>query len=125
MTGDGMRQFLEAVEASREEYEKYVPPYLRIPANSQVYIIRSYLPDLERARVTREKTLQAQKDESMNRLMKDLAVDRAKNPEAAKRDRWEEEEDDDDDGDDGPDVDIIDRSKFPIFLVRLGLFSSG
>ena len=120
-----MRQFLEAVEASREEYEKYVSPYLRIPANSQVYIIRSYLPDLERARITREKTLQAQKDESMNRLMKDLAVDRAKNPEATKRDRWEEDDGDDDGGDDGPDVDIIDRSKFPHFPRTTWPFSSG
>ena len=30
MTGDGMGQFLEAVEASREEDEKYVSPYQQI-----------------------------------------------------------------------------------------------
>lgn len=52
----------------------------------------------------------------MNRLMKDLAFDRAKNPEAAKRDRWEEDDDDgDDDESDGPDVNIIDRSKYSYF----------
>ena len=53
----------------------------------------------------------------MNRLMKDLAIDRAKNPEAARRDRWEEDDDDgDDDESDGPDVNIIDRSKYSYFL---------
>ena len=51
----------------------------------------------------------------MNRLMKDLAIDRAKNPEAAKRDRWEEDDDGDDDESDGPDVNIIDRSKYSCF----------
>ena len=51
--------------------------------------------------------------------MKDLAFDRAKNPEAAKRDRWEEDDDDgDDDESDGPDVNIIGVS-IPIFLSRL------
>lgn len=48
----------------------------------------------------------------MNRLMKDLAVDRAKDPNSALNDRWDpdEEEGEDDDGDD--DLNIIDRSKF-------------
>ncbi|KAF8882241.1 hypothetical protein BD779DRAFT_1612472 [Infundibulicybe gibba] len=92
MTGDGVRDFFEAVEASRDEYEQ------------------EYLPELERARALREKTLQDAKDDSMNRLMKDLAVDRAANPDAAQRDRWElEEGDDDDDGD----INIIDRSDEP------------
>ena len=45
----------------------------------------------------------------MNRLMKDLSVDRAKNPEAAKADRWDPAEEEDDDDDD-LDVNIIDRS---------------
>lgn len=48
----------------------------------------------------------------MNRLMKDLAVDRAKNPEAAQRDRWETEEDEEqDDDEEGGDIDFTDRSK--------------
>ncbi len=45
--------------------------------------------------------------------MKDLAVDREQNPEAAAKDTWDptaEEEDDDDDDD--LDVNIIDRSGF-------------
>ncbi|KAL0948008.1 hypothetical protein HGRIS_010630 [Hohenbuehelia grisea] len=91
MTGDGIRDFFAAVDASREEYEK------------------DYLPELERARAARDQSLQAVKDDSLNRLMKDLEVDRAKNPDAAKLDRWdpaEEEEDDDDD----LDVNLIDRS---------------
>lgn len=46
----------------------------------------------------------------MNRLMKDLAVDRAQNPEAARRDQWDPdaEEEEDDDGD----INIIDRSEY-------------
>lgn len=67
-----------------------------------------YLPELERARAAREQTLQAAKEDSMNRLMKDLAVDRARNPKGALLDRWnpvEEEEDDD------TEVNIIDRSE--------------
>lgn len=75
-----------------------------------VICFREYLPELEKARETRNKTLQAAKEDSVNRLMKDLAVDRARNPEAAARDKWdpaaEEEEDDDD-----LDVNILDRSK--------------
>lgn len=45
----------------------------------------------------------------MNRLMKDLAVDRARNPEAAAADRWDTAADEDEDED--LDVNIIDRSK--------------
>ncbi|THV02587.1 XPA-binding protein 1 [Dendrothele bispora CBS 962.96] len=96
VTGQGVKEFFEAVEASREEYEK------------------EYLPELERTRAAREKTLSDAKADSMNRLMKDLAVDRAKNPGFAARDRWdpnteegEEPEEDDDD------MNIIDRSEDP------------
>ncbi|CAL1701861.1 unnamed protein product [Somion occarium] len=92
MTGAGMKEFFEAVEASRTEYEK------------------EYLPELERARAAREQSLKAAKEDSLNRLMKDLAVDRAQNPDAALADKWdptEEEEADDDD----TEVNIIDRSE--------------
>jgi hypothetical protein len=75
-----------------------------IPATSE------YLPELERVRTARKEALQTAKDDSMARLMKDLAVDRERNPEAASSDRWEDDGDDDDDDDDGGDVDIIDRS---------------
>ncbi|KAJ8488796.1 hypothetical protein ONZ45_g13821 [Pleurotus djamor] len=94
MTGLGVKEFFEAVDASRDEYEK------------------DYLPDLERARAAREKSLREAKEDSMNRLMKDLSVDRAKNPEAAKADRWDPAEEEDDDDDD-LDVNIIDRSEEP------------
>lgn len=46
----------------------------------------------------------------MNRLMKDLAVDRAKNPDAAKEDRWASDEEDEDE-DEELDMNIIDRSE--------------
>ena len=57
----------------------------------------------------------------MNRLMKDLAVDRARFPEAAARDRWEQEDDDDDDD---TEINIIDKSecalrhKLPVSVPR-------
>lgn len=43
----------------------------------------------------------------MNRLLKDLAVDRAKNPVSALNDRWDSEEEDEED----VDINIIDRCK--------------
>lgn len=72
---------------------------------------REYLPELQRAREAREKSLKAVKEDSLNRFMKDLSLDREKNPVAAAADRWnpEEEEEDDDD----LDVNIIDRSAYP------------
>ncbi|KAJ3556375.1 hypothetical protein NM688_g2063 [Phlebia brevispora] len=94
VTGAGIKEFFEAVDASRAEYE------------------RDYLPELKRAREAREKTLQAAKEDSMNRLMKDLAVDREQNPEAAAADKWEQEDEDGGDDDD-LDVNIIDRSEEP------------
>ncbi|KZP07020.1 hypothetical protein FIBSPDRAFT_875937, partial [Athelia psychrophila] len=76
VTGDGIDEFFTAVEASREEYETL------------------YLPDLERARAIREKTLQDAKadvkEDSMSRFMKDLTLDRASNPDAALLDKWEQ-----------------------------------
>ncbi|KAF8628974.1 hypothetical protein AX15_003613 [Amanita polypyramis BW_CC] len=93
MTGNGVKEFFEAVDASREEYEK------------------EYLPELERARSQRENTLKMAKDESMNRMMKDLAVDRAKNPAAFASDRWGQEGDDEDNDDSA--AEIIDRSEEP------------
>ena len=69
MTGDGVDKFFDAVEASREEYEK------------------DYLPSILAARKAREDTLQAAKTDSMNRLTKDLAVDRETKPGFAEQDR--------------------------------------
>ncbi|KAK0467107.1 XPA-binding protein 1 [Desarmillaria tabescens] len=93
VTGQGIKEFFDAVEASRKEYEE------------------EYLPELERARAAREQKLQAAKDDSMNRLMKDLELDRQRNPNAALQDRWDPNEDDDEDDD--TDVNIIDQSDDP------------
>ncbi|KAF5367300.1 hypothetical protein D9757_010088 [Collybiopsis confluens] len=96
VTGDGIKEFFEAVDASREEYET------------------QYLPDIERARAVREKTLEDAKADSMTRMMKDLEVDRENFPEAAERDRWAEEDGDDEDEDDGDgdeETNIIDRTE--------------
>ncbi|KAL1688181.1 hypothetical protein GGG16DRAFT_95012 [Schizophyllum commune] len=95
MTGDGVDKFFEAVEASREEYE------------------RDYLPSILAARKAREETLQAAKTDSMNRLMKDLAVDRETKPGFAEQDRWDADAEDegfDDDADEDPDINFIDKT---------------
>lgn len=93
MTGDGIKEFFDAVEASRTEYEK------------------EYLPELQRARKAREEQLNAIKQDSMTRMMKDLELDRARNPEMAARDRWEPSQEEDEDADDDLEVNIIDRSE--------------
>ena len=80
---------------------------------------RDYLPELEKARAQREKSLQAVKDDSMNRLLKDLSIDRAQNPDSALNDRWDSEEEDADEGD----MDIIDRCKRG-FLMIISFFPS-
>ncbi|KAF8907029.1 hypothetical protein CPB84DRAFT_1769308 [Gymnopilus junonius] len=90
-TGAGFKEFLEAVEASRDEYEN------------------AYLPELERAKAQREKSLQDVKADSMNRFMKDLTIDREKNPGSALADRWDPEEEEE--YDDGDDLDVVDRSE--------------
>lgn len=76
---------------------------------------REYLPELERARKAREEQLAAVKQESMNRMMKDLELDRTRDPEAAARDQWDpsQNEDEDEDADEDLDVNIIDKSTFP------------
>lgn len=76
--------------------------------NSSV-CFREYLPELERARKQREKTLQEVKEDSMNRLLKDLAIDRAKNPQGPLNDRWDPEEEEEDDD---TEINIIDRSEY-------------
>ncbi|KAG1891638.1 uncharacterized protein F5891DRAFT_1166587 [Suillus fuscotomentosus] len=93
-TGAGIKEFFDAVEESRETYRT------------------EYLPELERARAARENSLQDIKEDSINRLMKDLAVDRAANPKAAAEDRWASDEEDVDD-DDELEVNLIDRSEEP------------
>jgi hypothetical protein len=65
------------------------------------------VPELDKAKASRDASLQALKDDSMNRLMKDLTVDR-EDPEFRKHDKWEME-DDEEDEDDGGEATIIDR----------------
>lgn len=77
---------------------------------------REYLPELARARAQRDETLQKKKDESMNRLMSDLAVDRKANPRAAALDRWDPNVEEDED--DGGDLNIIDKSESHVYILR-------
>ena len=73
---------------------------------------REYLPELERAKKARDEQLAAVKQESMSRMMKDLELDRAQNPEAAARDRWDPSQEEDEDADEDLDINIIDRSTY-------------
>ena len=71
---------------------------------------REYLPELERARAAREKSLQDIKDESLDRLERDLAVDKRRDP--ALNEAWDDDyeeysKDGDDANEDGED--IVDR----------------
>ena len=84
-------------------------------------------------RAQREATLQKQKEDSTARMMADLAVDRASDPNFAARDRWNPDEEEDEE-DDGGELNIIDKSAsisgystFPVaFRVsRHGLYSKG
>lgn len=54
----------------------------------------------------------------MSRFMKDLTLDREKNPAAAAADRWDpaEEDDEEDEDEDDLDVNIIDRSAYSTLL---------
>jgi hypothetical protein len=103
-------EFFEAVEASREEYYRSVLPMMEICAQAHI-VFREYVPELDRARAAREKSLNAVKAESMNRLMKDLAVDR-QDPDFAAQDRWDPDAEDEEDEDDGGEETIIDRCTF-------------
>jgi len=76
---------------------------------------REYLPELQRAREQREKTLREAKDETMARVIKDLAIDREKNPAGALADRWDPD-DEEEDADDEGDINIIDRCKIISFV---------
>jgi GPN-loop GTPase len=111
MTGDGVAEFFQAVEASREEYERSIPLCYLCYWSFDLpdFAHREYLPELARVRAQREATLQKQKEDSTARMLADLAVDRASDPNFAARDRWnpgEEEEEEDD----GGEQNIIDRS---------------
>ncbi|KAI6128110.1 XPA-binding protein 1 [Pisolithus croceorrhizus] len=92
LTGDGIKEFFDAVEESRDSYEK------------------EYLPELTRARAARERSLQEAKEDSMNRFTKDFSLDQDKDTRST-NDKWESEEENEDDDD--LDIDIIDRSEGP------------
>ena len=70
---------------------------------------REYLPELERARAARDKSLQDMKDESMDRFMKDHTVDKQQDPTLGEA--WEEDEDVDED--EGGEDNVIDRCELP------------
>ncbi|QRV95723.1 ATP(GTP)-binding protein Fet5 [Ceratobasidium sp. AG-Ba] len=87
-TGAGVADFFKAVDEAREEYET------------------QYKPELERLKKERDDKAEGKKKDSIDRLMKDLAVDRerAQGPNAhwtgrenPYMDRWDDAGDDDDD----------------------------
>lgn len=78
---------------------------------------RDYLPELQRARAQREKTLaraqEQAKADSMARVMKDLAIDRERNPAGALADHWDPDEEFADDDED-TEINIIDRCTYTL-----------
>ncbi|KAG8962506.1 hypothetical protein FRC03_004191 [Tulasnella sp. 419] len=81
LTGDGMDEFLNAVQEARKEYES------------------EYLPELERLRKDRDAQLQAAKQDSIDRLMKDLNVEEEERRARGlpnQREQWDEDENVDD-----------------------------
>jgi GTPase SAR1 family protein len=97
MTGDGIPQFFEAIEKGRQEYET------------------QYKPEIERLTKDREQQLEDLKKESINTMMRDLAVDRQKPWQGPGRDprgdTWDDTQQDGFDDDD--DAEEIDRSEEP------------
>ena len=71
---------------------------------------REYLPELARVRAQREATLQKKKEDSTARMLADLAVDRASNPDFSAQDRWNPDEEEQEEEDDGGELNIIDKS---------------
>lgn len=69
---------------------------------------REYVPELARVRAQREATLQKQKEDSTTRMLADLTVDRANDPNFAAQDRWNPNEEEEED--DGGELNIIDKS---------------
>ncbi|CAE6448895.1 unnamed protein product [Rhizoctonia solani] len=87
-TGAGIPDFFKAVDEARDEYEK------------------TYKPELERLKKERDDKLSATKKDSIDRLMKDLSVDKERaqssNPHWTGRenpylDKWDDAGEDDDD----------------------------
>jgi GPN-loop GTPase len=110
VTGDDVKESFEAVEETSTEsklFSLFLVSHLYLTSNT----IGDYLPELRKARAQRKISLQAVKDDSMNRLLKDLSIDRVQNPSSAFNDRWDSEEEDADEGD----MDIIDRCKRGFF----------
>jgi hypothetical protein len=68
---------------------------------------------LQRAREQREKTLDQAKEkakaDNLARAMKDIAIDRDRNPAAALADRWEPEEEEEEDD---MEINLIDRREY-------------
>ena len=126
MTGAGMKEFFEAVEASRDEYERY--DVLLKPAHHALLIgyynyNREYLPELKRVQAEKEAKLNAAKEDSLARMLADLELDRKRNPAAFENDKWEEEDDSGDEDVDANDNDIIDRSEWSLFFEIRKFFS--
>ncbi|KAI9686027.1 MAG: hypothetical protein M1822_004010 [Bathelium mastoideum] len=86
MTGDGIKEFFDAVEEKREEFEK------------------DYRPELEKRWKEREQAKEARREKELGRLMKDMDVRGSKQKAAGARKKYEPEtvsdvEDQDDDQD--------------------------
>ncbi|KAL9094301.1 MAG: hypothetical protein Q9165_003441 [Trypethelium subeluteriae] len=98
MTGDGIKEFFEAVEEKREEFEK------------------DYRPELEKRWKEREQAKEERREKELGRLMKDMDVGGNKQKAAGTRKKYEpetvsdvEDEEDDEDRMVGADEDVDDE----------------
>ncbi|KAL1921546.1 uncharacterized protein VTP21DRAFT_11262 [Calcarisporiella thermophila] len=105
ITGEGMDEFLAAVDEAVKEYET------------------EYKPELERLLRERKEREQEKKQEQLNRLMNDLEVNEGKEVTGSYKDEEadEEQEDDDDDDDyedDNEDIGVYSSSRTPTARVH-------
>ncbi|KAJ7825422.1 XPA-binding protein 1 [Mycena olivaceomarginata] len=81
-----MNSLMNSMSLVLDEFYKHLKADGGVSSMNRRWDQRGLPPELERARKEREKSLQDVKEDSMNRLMKDVAIDREQNPEAMEGD---------------------------------------
>ena len=104
MTGDGIDDFLNAVDEAREEYERCAPN--SCPANPS----SEYRPELERIIAERDAKKELSKQEQLSRLVSDMQVSGATRQ--SSKPAAEDEIESDDDWDEGPDAERTEAETF-------------
>lgn len=81
MTGFGMKEFFEAVDEARKEYETYSILFFcclyLLMILLKILVFSDYRPELVRRKQERERLKEEQKNENLNKLVKDLKLSAA------------------------------------------------